>query len=338
MTERPLDDRLRVGVIGPGAMGCLFGSLLALAGHEVWMLCRRPELAELLEQQGLILERDGLERRARVRATAEPRQAAPLDLAIVLVKAHATRAAARTLRPALGAISWVLTLQNGLGNFEALAEVLGRDRLLAGVSAQGATLLGPGRVRHAGFGPNHVTDPAAGSGQASGVSDRARWTAELLTAAGLPTEVAADLAPLVWAKLIANTAINPLSALSGRRNGELPGSPLGKLFDDLASESAAVAEALGMRLPFDDAAVHARAVATITAANRSSMLQDVEAGRPTEIGALNEAVVLEGARLGVPTPLNRAVSALVRDLEARNAGKGLNEARAAGAGRTAPRP
>jgi len=317
-----VDARLRVGVIGPGAMGCLFGGLLALAGHEVWMLCRRTDQAGLLERQGVVVERDGVERRAAVRARADPRQAAPLDFALVLVKSHATTAAARTLLPALGPISWVLTLQNGLGNAEALAAVLGRERLLAGVTAQGATLLGPGRVRHAGFGPNAVTDVSSSSRQAAagGATERARWAAEVLSSAGLPTEVADDLAPLVWGKLVANSAINPLTALTGRSNGELLDAPVGLLFDDLAHETAAVAEAAGVRLSFDDAAAHARAVARATAANRSSMLQDVELGRPTEIGALNEAVAAEGARLGVPTPLNRAISALIRDLEGRGAG------------------
>jgi 2-dehydropantoate 2-reductase len=305
---------LRIGIIGPGAMGCLFGGKLALAGHEVWMLCRRPDQAEALTRQGLVIERDGVEQRAAVLATAEPREARPLDFALVLVKAHATTAAARTLLPALGGITWVLTLQNGLGNAEALAAVLGRERLLAGVSAQGATLLGPGRVRHAGFGPNAVTDLLGGA------TARAYWTAEMLTAADLETTVADDLAPLVWGKLVANTAINPLSALTGRRNGELLQAPVSQLFDDLARETAAVAGAAGVALPFEDAAAHARAVARATAANRSSMLQDVEQGRLTEIEALNDAVVAEGARLGVATPLNRAVTALVRDLEARSAG------------------
>src|SRR5439155_8063700 len=120
--------------------------------------------------------------------------------------------------------------------------------------------------------------------------------------------------------LVANSAINPLTALTGRSNGELLDAPVGLLFDDLAHETAAVAEAAGVRLSFDDAAAHARAVARATAANRSSMLQDVELGRPTEIGALNEAVAAEGARLGVPTPLNRAISALIRDLEGRGGG------------------
>jgi 2-dehydropantoate 2-reductase len=293
-------------------MGCLFGAKLALAGHDVWMLCRRPDQAEALTRQGLLIQRDAAEQRAPVLATAEPRRAWPLDFALVMVKSYATTSAARTLLPALGGVTWVLTLQNGLGNVEALAAVLGRERLLAGVSAQGATLLGPGRVRHAGFGPNAVTDLRGGA------TDRAHWTAEMLTAAGLETRVADDLAPLVWGKLVANTAINPLSAVTGHPNGALLESPVGQLFDDLARETAAVAEAAGVALPFEDAVAHARAVALATAANRSSMLQDVEQGRPTEIGALNDAVVAAGARLGVPTPLNRAVTALVRDLEARS--------------------
>ena len=241
----PLDARLRVGVVGPGAMGCLFGSLLALVGHEVWMLCRQADQAEQLERQGLLLERDGAERRAPVRATAEPRQAAPLDLAIVMVKSYSTSAAARSLLPALGPISWVLTLQNGLGNADALAAVLGRERILAGVTSQGATLLGLGRVRHAGFGPSAVTDLLGGA------TERARWAAELLSTAGVPTTVADDLAPLVWSKLVVNTALNPLSALSGRRNGEVPNSPLGGLFVSAAIRvpSRSGVEMLVLRMP-----------------------------------------------------------------------------------------
>jgi 2-dehydropantoate 2-reductase len=309
-----LAGRLRIGVIGPGAMGCLFGALLALDRHEVWLLCRDHEQAALLERDGLLYERDGSERRVPVKATADARRAAPLDLLLVLVKSYSTADAARAAQPALGPITWVLTLQNGLGNVEALSRVLGQERLLAGVSAQGATQLAPGRVRHAGFGPNAVTDVTAGA------SERAHWVADLLTAAGLATEVTDDLAPIVWGKLVGNTAINPLSALSGRCNGDLPGSPLGSLFDALAEETADVARAAGVRLPFEDAAAHARAMAAVTGPNRSSMLQDVERGRPTEIGALNEAVMAEGARVGVATPYNRAVSALIRDLEERRRG------------------
>ena len=126
MAERPLDDRLRIGVIGPGAMGCLFGSLLALAGHEVWMLCRQVGLAELLEREGILLERDGTQRRAEVRATADPREAHPLDLAIVLVKSHATYSAARSLLTGAGPDSHlVVTSLLGLALITAIAVVWG---------------------------------------------------------------------------------------------------------------------------------------------------------------------------------------------------------------------
>jgi 2-dehydropantoate 2-reductase len=298
----------RIGIVGPGAMGCLLGGLLALSGVEVWMLCRRPEQADRIARQGLVVEEVGSERRAAVQATADPRQAAPLDLLIVMVKAYATEEAARAACPALGRSSWVLTLQNGLGNAEALVRVLGSDRVLAGVSSQGATLLAPGRVHHAGFGPTTVTDLRGGA------TERARWVASLLSRASVPTEVAPDLAPILWSKLVANTAINPLTALTGRRNGELLEGPVAQLLEGLALETATVARAAGVTLPFEDPAEHVRAIARATSANRSSMLQDVEAGRQTEIGALNEAVVAAGRRLGLPTPLNAAVSTLIHAL------------------------
>lgn len=331
--ERPegpspgLPPKPRIGIIGPGALGCLIGGLLAQVGHEVWMLCRRAQQAELLARQGIVIEEDTGQHNIPVRATAEPRRAAPLDLAIVLVKSYDTASAARSLEPALGPNSLVLTLQNGLGNVETLAERLGPERVLGGVTAQGATLLGPGRVRHAGSGPTAIGGPLAGRGgqvpapravvgkRLPGAAQRARQTARLLTAAGLPTKAARDLRSLLWGKLVVSAAANGLTALSGLPNGELLHSPLNMLMDDLARETAAVAEAAGARLPYEDPVAHTRSVMLATAANRSSMLQDFEAGRPTEIGSLNEAVVAEGARLGVPTPLNEAIAALVRQRE-----------------------
>lgn len=308
----PLPPGPRIGIIGPGAMGCLFGGLLALAGHDVWMVCRRLELAELLEREGIILEEDGETRRALVRATADARQAAPLDLAIVLVKSYDTPAAACSLQSALAPGSHVLSLQNGLRNVETLAEKLGEERILGGVTSQGATLLGPGHVRHAGSGPTVIAESHARAD-----SSRARQTARLLARAGIATTVSDDLRSLLWGKLVVSTAANGLTALSGLRNGELLESPLSLIMDDLARETAAVAAAVGVSLPYADPVKHTRSVMLATAPNRSSMLQDIEAGRPTEVGALNQAVGVEGARLGVPTPLNHALSILIREFEGR---------------------
>ena len=300
---------VRIAIVGPGALGCLFGGLLALAGHDVRMLARRPDQAEHIAREGLVIERDGAERRARVRAGVDPAGLGPVDLAIVLVKATDTAAAAAVLPPLLAPDGAAISLQNGLGNVEALTAVLGPERVLGGVTAQGATLLGPGRVRHAGFGPSTLAEAAGGR------SERAGTIASLLDAAGLPARAADAVEPLVWGKLIANAAINALGALLRCQNGVLVERPSSApLFDGLAAEAGAVARALGVELPFPDPVEHARSVARVTYANRNSMLQDVEAGRRTEVDAINGAVARLGAEAGVPTPLNATVAALIRAL------------------------
>jgi len=316
--------------VGPGALGCLFGGLLALAGHDVRMLARRAEHAERLARDGLRIERDGAEQRATVRADTDPARLGPVDLAIVLVKATDTAAAATSLPALLGPDGVAVSLQNGLGNVDALASVLGVGRVLGGVTSQGATLLGPGHVRHAGFGPTSLAE--AGDSPAPRVDDvetpgirtapsrepsaRAIAIAALLDAAGLPARAAPAVEPLVWGKLIANAAINALGTLLRCPNGALVERPSSApLFDGLAAEAGAVAAALGVALPFPDAIEHARGVARVTAANRNSMLQDIEAGRRTEIDAINGGVACLGAEVGMPTPLNATVAALIRAIE-----------------------
>ncbi|MCC6176464.1 MAG: 2-dehydropantoate 2-reductase [Chloroflexi bacterium] len=300
----------RLAVVGPGALGCLFAGSLALAGHDVRLLGRRPEQAAALARDGLTIEHDGTVRRASVRTDTNPARLGPVDLAIVLVKATDTAAAAEALPALLAPNGAALSLQNGLGNVESLSAVLGPERVLAGVTSQGATLLGVGRIRHAGFGPTTFAEAVGGR------SDRAERIAALLEAAGFPTTAVEAVAPVVWGKLIANAAINPLGALLDCSNGELverPSSAL--LFDRLAGEAGAVAAALGVVLPFPDSIEHARAVARVTHRNRNSMLQDVEAGRRTEVEAINGAVARLGEHAGVPTPLNATMAALIRALE-----------------------
>ena len=311
MTGPP--EQVRIAIVGPGALGCLFGGLLALAGHDVRMLSRRPEHAEHIERDGLVVERDGAERRAAVRADDNTARLGPVDVAIVLVKATDTAAAAPSLPALLAPDGAAVSLQNGLGNVEALTAVVGPERVLGGVTSQGATLLGPGRVRHAGFGPTTLAEATGG------LTERAERIAALLDAAGIPARAADAVGPLVWGKLIANAAINPLGALLRCQNGVLVERPSSApLFDGLAAEAGAVARALGVALPFPDPVKHARSVAQVTYANRNSMLQDVEAGRRTEVDAINGAVARLGAEHGVPTPLNATLAALIRALEEGN--------------------
>lgn len=304
---------MRVVVIGAGAMGSLFGGRLAASGrHEVWLLDPWAEHVAALQAQGLTLTNpDGRVEQIVVNATtaagAVPR---PVDLALIFVKSHATRQAAGQAAPLLGASGLALTLQNGLGNHETIAAVLGAARTVQGVTSQGATLLGPGRVRHAGAGPTHL---AATPEQ----RQRVAAIAEAFSTAGLPTDVQDDLETLIWGKLIVNVGINALTALLRVHNGALAEVPEARaLLVEAVSEAMAIAQAAGITLPYDDAVGQVLAVAKATGANRSSMLADVLRGAPTEIEVINGAIVRVAERLGLDAPVNRTLTALVRALDA----------------------
>jgi len=291
---------MRIGVLGAGALGTLFAyNLSSRTSCEVWLLARSP-----LPNQVSVVDAGT----ARVHVSTSP--AEPVDLLLVMVKAYATADALRWAAGAIGPQTVALTLQNGLGNPEALAEALGPERVLAGTTAQGATLLAPGQVRHGGAGPTHLAPWAPGGLAAA----RAAEVADLLTTAGLPTTVAPDPRPLIWAKLAVNCGINALTAILRVPNGELLGRPgARRLMEAAAAEAGAVAAAAGITLA-EDPVERVLQVARATAANRSSMLQDVERGRRTEVDAINGAVAERGRALGVPAPVNAALFDLVRSL------------------------
>jgi 2-dehydropantoate 2-reductase len=284
--------------------------MLAHAGHQVSLLARRPEHAAVLEREGLAIERDGNVLRAHVAASTDPAALGPVDLAIVLVKSPDTAAAAAALPALLGPAGCALSLQNGLGNVDRIVEALGTDRVLGGVTAQGATLIGPGRVRHLGFGPTTLAEAAGGP------SERARSIAGLLDQVGLPARAADAVAPLVWGKLLASVAINPLGAILRCTNGQIVDNPASDdLLVRLVLEVVAVARAAAVDLSVADPVEHVRGVARVTYQNRNSMQQDLAAARRTEIDAINGAVAAIGARLGVPTPVNDTMVSLIHALE-----------------------
>ncbi len=301
---------MRIAVIGAGAMGSVFGGLLAEGGHEVWLVDVWAEHVRAIEERGLSIEGEGRTRTVRVRATTSARDVGTADLMLVFVKSYHTRAAVKSTLPIVGEDTLVLTLQNGLGNAETIAELVGPERVVAGVTAHGATMLGPGRVRHAGVGDTHV-------GELSGeITPGLRELALTLSAAGIATEASADVLSLLWSKIIINVGINPLTAITGLRNGQLLDYPATEELMELAvQEAVAVAAAKGIRLMYDDPVKRVKEVARATGQNRSSMLQDLERGRPTEIDAINGAVVRAGEELGVSVPTNRVLTLLVKALE-----------------------
>lgn len=303
---------MKVAILGPGALGCLLAAKFTVAGEKVWLVDYRPERAELLRRRGVILRTpEGTVAAVKISAGL-PGEVGQADLAILTVKAHQTAAAAPGLALLVGAGGLALTLQNGLGNLEEMARVIGPERLLGGASILGVTKLGEGEVLLAGLGPTYLGPPPGSLVSAAEVER----VAELFRRAGLPCEIRDNIEAVLWEKLLVNVGINPLTALLRVKNGallDLP--PAWKLAVAAATEARAVARAEGLSLTADPEA-RLREVCTATAANRSSMLQDITAGRQTEIEALNAQVASRGEKHGVPTPVNHLLTQLIRALEA----------------------
>ncbi|OGN74388.1 MAG: hypothetical protein A2X25_05730 [Chloroflexi bacterium GWB2_49_20] len=290
-------------IVGSGALATLFAARLSVAGVQVSMLGTWKEGLSALEQHGAILvSPDGDEQAYPVQVLESSYNSAKFLQALVLVKSWQTERVAQQLPAFLHRQGLALTLQNGLGNRESLSHTLGPGRVAQGVTTLGATLLGPGRVRLGGDGL---------------LSLEAHPELEPLTAmlsgAGFQVNIVPEASPLIWGKLVINSAINPLSAVLRLTNGDLLNHPVRRLLlAELACETAAVAAAWGIPLPYTDPVAAAQEVALRTAGNRSSMLQDVLRGAPTEIDSISGAIVKLGLLLGVPTPLNACMVRLVQ--------------------------
>jgi 2-dehydropantoate 2-reductase len=302
---------VKIAVVGAGGVGSVFGGRLAAAGHDVWLVHRRREVVEALRRDGLQLEgSNGNRERIPLQATDSTSEVGEVDLVLILTKSTDTRAAAEASRCMMGDAALAVTLQNGLGNLEIMAEVLGRERVLLGMTYAGAALVGPGEVRHTATGQSFLGEPNGT------YSNRAERLAQTFSQAGMPTEATDRLWEMVWGKLVINAAMNATCALTGA-SGEaaLRSGAASAWLDLVAEETAAIAAALGIALPYPDAAARVRKHCQDVGRSKPSMLQDMERRRPTEIDSINGAIVREGARLGIPTPYNQALLLLVKARE-----------------------
>ena len=292
-------------LVGTGALATLFAARLGEAGHSVSMLGTWNQGLQALQQNGArIVDTDGNERAYKVHATNDPHEVSGAKFAIVLVKSWQTERASRQLKLSLAEDGHALTLQNGLGNRETLSRDLGTDRVSLGVTTTGATLVGPGLVRTGGDGIISIE-----KNQALAPLEAA------LRSSNFNLEIVNDAQSLIWGKLVINAAINPLTALLRVPNGELLARPIvRKMMASLARETAEVAAAEHVHLPFSNPVSAAEDVARKTAKNHSSMFQDVRRGAPTEIDAICGAVTRRAEFHGINTPYNRACWELVRAL------------------------
>jgi 2-dehydropantoate 2-reductase len=302
---------MKIAIVGAGAMGSLFGALLAEGGHAVWLCDVWQEHIDAVNQNGVTIEFDGKLRQVRLKAVTDPSQIGESELVLIFVKATQTEAAAKTAARLAGTRGLAMTLQNGMGNAETIAQFISPDRILVGTTSHGSTLLEAGSIRHAGTGPTTVGMWAPGEKEL----ESARRIAAQFTQAGIETSAIKDVRPVIWGKLLINIGINAITALTGIKNGQILDLDVTRELSRMAvEEAAAVAKAQEIEIR-KDAAGHVFQVAAATAANRSSMGQDVDHRRPTEIKAINGFVVREAERLGISVPVNRTLTALVQTLE-----------------------
>ena len=302
---------MKTVIIGAGAMGSLFGGVLSLSGEEVWLVDVWEEHIDAIRSKGLAIEEKRKVQAVSVNATSDITSMGKADLILYFVKTYHTEKAVTDSLVLKKEDTVFLTLQNGLGNEESICRQVDRKKVILGVTGQGATLLGPGHIRHAGWGKTYV-------GELDGrITERIDRIFRMFLKAGIETEVSSRIHDLVWEKLFVNVGINALAALLGLKNGQLLDYPETlRLLESLVSEAIEVAKGKGIQIqgnPMD----RVKAVIEATRENRCSMGQDLDRKRRTEIDAINGAVVREAGHLGIPAPYNRMITDLIKVIEKR---------------------
>ncbi len=298
---------MKIAIIGSGAMGSLYGGILAENGNEVYFIDVFKEHVDAINNKGLCIVEEGKERYIKdVQATTDASEVGEVDLAIVFVKSTITDIAVEQNKAVIGKNTTVLTLQNGIGNIEKISKVVDLDQIVAGTSANGASMIEPGKINHAGNGGTVI-------GEINGqITERIKKLKELLDVEKLgPCTVSDNVMGLIWDKLLVNAGINPLTAITGLKNGELLEHKESiEILESLVNEGIQVAKGLGIKLTYTTPD-HCKNVCKATRGNISSMLADVMNKRKTEIMNINGAIVREGKKLGIPTPVNEVMTNLV---------------------------
>ena len=312
---------MKIYFLGAGALGCAIGGTLAAAGSDVTLIDPFHAHVDAINRDGLRMRIGGSERDERVvrvnAATSVEGLAAP-DLIIVLVKSFHTREAILGARAIVGEHTTVMSLQNGMGHEDILAEVLGAKHVMAGKTYVGGVLLAPGHIIAGTRGKLTIIGELNGS-----ISPRAQAIAAEFTRAGLPTTASDNIVGTMWDKLLINVATGAISGVTGLTYGPLYAVPeIEACAIAAVSEAMAAAKAAGVKLSIATARdAWQMAAEGLPAEFRTSMLQSLDKGSATEIDFINGAVVRAGARLGVPTPVNQTLVAAIKGIEVRLASK-----------------
>jgi 2-dehydropantoate 2-reductase len=302
---------MKIVIVGAGAIGSLFAAFLSKSKEEIWILDKDKERASKISQQGIIVEGISGNWQASVKATTDVKEIEKADLLIICVKSHDTKSAINAAKSLINEETSVLTLQNGIGNIEIIAEVVGTEKVIGGTTNMGATLLNVGQIRHAGRGETVI-------GRIDGkIPVEIRAIREIFNKVAIETRVSRDIKGFLWSKLLINAGINALTAITRLKNGSLLDfEGTRKILRMAVTEGIKVAKRKRIRLIYDDPLAKVEAVCEATQDNVSSMLQDVLRKKRTEIDFINGVIVRQGQELGIPVPVNSLLVDLVKTIEA----------------------
>jgi len=304
---------MKIAIFGVGAMGSVYAGLMAEAGHEVWAVDIWQEHVDAIEQSGLRVEGASGDRVVPgIHATTNAEDVGDCDLYVLATKASGVGPAAKKIAPLMGPESMVITIQNGLGAGERIAEFMDTDRVLLGVAdGFGASMKGPGHVHHSAMNLIRVGE------MNGGMSDRLQRITDVWQQAGFNAKAFADIDQLIWGKYICNAAFSGPCTVFDRTLGELMADPASwSIAQGCALEVFALGQAKNIDFTFDDPIEYVTAFGRKMPDARPSMLLDHHAKRPSEIDAINGMAVELGRQLGIATPYNEVLSAVIRQREA----------------------
>jgi 2-dehydropantoate 2-reductase len=303
-----------VAIVGAGGMGALFGSILQSGGLAVTLIDTNAEHVRAIRGQGLRIRGYGGDRTENIAVTADASSVASADVVLIQCKAHGSRDAARATRHLIGGGAVAISFQNGLGNEEAISEVIGKDNVLGGLTAMAGCLLEPGVIRDFSRVPSYIGELGGG------ISARAKDIAAAFSAAGLETHASEHIVRDIWKKLIGNIAMSAISGATNSTSAECLAVPELKAISLRAlDEALAVAVSLGIDLDRDEAVAGVEFITKAggTGDNKSSLCVDLLNQRPTEVDFIYGPVISKGRESGVPTPTLDTLAAIVKGLESR---------------------
>ena len=304
---------MKIAIFGVGAMGSVYAGLMAEAGHEVWAVDIWQEHVDAIEQSGLRVEGASGDRVVPgIHATTNAEDVGDCDLYVLATKASGVGPAAKKIAPLMGPESMVITIQNGLGAGERIAEFMDTDRVLLGVAdGFGASMKGPGHVHHSAMNLIRVGE------MNGGMSDRLQRITDVWQQAGFNAKAFADIDQLIWGKYICNAAFSGPCTVFDRTLGELMADPASwSIAQGCALEVFALGQAKNIDFTFDEPIEYVTAFGRKMPDARPSMLLDHHAKRPSEIDAINGMAVELGRQLGIAKPYNEVLSAVIRQREA----------------------